>query len=34
MGDSGLQTTQYESDRRMYGPAFNCDSEVHSAYMD
>ena len=34
MGDSSLQTIQYERDRRMYEPAFNCDAEVHGVYLD
>ena len=34
MGDSSLQTTQYESDRRMYESAFNCNAEVHGMYLD
>ena len=32
MGDSSLQTTQYECNRKMYEPSFDCDVEVHGTY--
>ena len=34
MGDSSLQTNQYECTRRLYESAFNCNAEVHGMYLD